>query len=356
MARRRVLSLRARVLVLVAVTAAVPVVLVASFAAGRPPLAPWQAAGLLAVHLGFSAALAWGAARSVTRPLDRLGEEAERIAGGALDAPVADVGRDEVGRLGRALERMRAGLLDHVALEREHARLAALEEARAARLREVLEAQEGERRRVARELHDETAQGLAALALGLDRAGEVLRGGGDPGPALAEARALALRTLEEIQCIVRDLRPAALDDLGLASAIRALAERELGGRGVAARVEIGDGLEAGLAPEVETAVFRMVQEAIGNAGRHAQASHVLVELDLRGGEVVASVEDDGVGFEASPGARRSGFGLLGLRERAELLGGSVAITSAPGEGTRVEITLPLERAGEERGAGAGEGR
>jgi len=357
MAGRRALPLRTRVLVLAGVTALVPVLLLGLALAGALPIgSPWALAAVLAVHLGFSAALAWGAARSVTAPLERLGAEAERIARGELEAPVADVGRDEVGRLGRALEAMRAGLRDHVRLVAQNARLVERDAARAARLRDVLEAQEGERRRVARELHDETSQSLAAVALAVDRAEEALREGRPP--ALAEVRTLALRTLEEVERIVRDLRPAALDDLGFASAVQAIADRELGRRGVAVRCELDGALDGRLSREAETALFRMLQEALGNAAKHARASQVLVEVLASEGEVVASVEDDGVGFDpalAPRGSGRGGFGLLGLRERAELLGGAVLVDSTPGQGTRVEIRLPLAPGGGDRGAVAGEG-
>ncbi|MFO0581405.1 MAG: HAMP domain-containing sensor histidine kinase [Anaeromyxobacter sp.] len=347
MARPRALPLRTRVLVLVAVTALVPVALLGLVLSGAVPVASGRAlAAVLVLHLGFAAALAWGAARSVTAPLERLGADAERIARGELGAPVADVGLDEVGRLGRALERMRAGLEDHVRLVAENAALVARETARAGRVREVLEAQEGERRRVARELHDETSQSLAALAIGIDRAAEAVREGRDP--ALGEVKGLALRTLDEVERIVRDLRPGALDDLGFASAVQAVADRELALRGVQVRCELDEGVEGRLPREAETAVFRMLQEAIGNAARHARASQVLVQVEARDGALVASVEDDGQGFDPAaprdPG-RRGGFGLVGLRERAELLGGAVRIESAPGQGTRVEITVPLPGAG-----------
>jgi signal transduction histidine kinase len=172
-----------------------------------------------------------------------------------------------------------------------------------------------------------------------------------PGEAsrdrLAEARGLTVRTLEELHRLIFDLRPSVLDDLGLLSAVRWYAERHLASRGISVRCEFS-GIEARLSPELETALFRVAQEAITNIAKHAKADSVLIQVAERDDEITIEIEDDGEGFDPSslppPAARERGLGLLGMRERVELFGGSIEIDSAPGRGTRIVVTAPLRAA------------
>jgi signal transduction histidine kinase len=320
---------------------------------------PWAAlAALLAAHVAVAGLFAWGAARSVTGPVERLTAEAERIASGELTVPIPPLGEDELGRLGRALDHMRARIHEALgrveaanevlearvaertlALERANQALRERAVARGEILSRVIAAQEDERRRVARELHDETTQSLAALLLGLGRAAEEA----EPGrrPALEALRGVAARALDEVHRLILDLRPAVLDDLGLPAAIRWCGERTLEARGTAVRYEFG---ELGrLPPELETALFRMVQEAFANVARHAQATQVLVEVEAEGGTIHLAVEDDGRGFTpGTPAADgRRHWGLAGIGERAALAGGRAAVDSAPGAGTRLDVHIPL---------------
>lgn len=321
---------------------------------------PWLAVlAILAAQLSLAGAFAWGAARSVTQPVGVLTHEAERIASGELAWPIPPLGEDEVGRLGQALDRMRQAIrvlververanevLEQRVVERTreladaNEALRDREEARRELLRKVITAQEDERKRVARELHDQTTQSLAVLLMRIERAAEDIRHGKDPG--LEEVKVLATWLLDDVHRLILDLRPGVLDDLGLASAIRWYGERTLKERGVAVRYEFG---ELGrLPPELETALFRMCQETMTNIARHAQATQVLVEVALEGREVHVAIEDDGKGFDQAEVARRPGrphWGLLGIAERAELLGGRAAIDSAPGAGTRVDVRIPL---------------
>ncbi len=319
--------------------------------------------GMIAVALSAGAMLAWGAARSVAKPVAALTRSAEQLAAGDLSKPIPAMGEDEVGRLALALERMRRSLADLLgAVEAANARLedrvvertAQLGQANAqlreredalARLYEkVVSAQEDERKRIARELHDDTSQSLAALVMALDGALAAMRAG--LTPRLEEARALAVRTIEEVHRMILDLRPSVLDDLGLQSAIRWYAERQLTGRGVSVRCEF-DAPDRRFPAAFETALFRVCQEAMSNIARHAQAETVLVQLAEGEGVIRIEIEDDGRGFD--PGkvshAERRHFGLMGIEERVEILGGKVAIDSAPGQGTRIRLEVPLPREG-----------
>jgi len=323
----------------------------------------WEILACVPALALLSLLFALGAAASITAPLSLLTRTAGRIAAGELTTPIPELGADEVGQLGAALERMRVALklsLEEVAnardqlelrveertreIDRLYQELKQRDQLRAKLLHKLISAQEEERRRIARELHDETSQLIGALALGLDTAMTTL----PPGTSrdrLQEVRALAMKTLDGIHRMRFDLRPSMLDDLGLFSAIGWYAERDLKRRAIAVRCEF-DETEERLPPEIETALFRAVQEAITNIVKHARAESVLIQCALGPRAVTIEIEDDGEGFDpagisgtAAVGGR--GLGLAGIRERVELLGGSAVIESAPGQGTRVVLTVPL---------------
>jgi PAS domain S-box-containing protein len=219
---------------------------------------------------------------------------------------------------------------------------AALQEAseRAARVR--LQAEEAERARWARELHDETLQGLAGLHLML---AAVSRASGPEQMAerIAQVQEQIEDQLEKLRGMISELRPAALDELGLEASVRDLAERvqELYGIAVDTVLELGgaDGAPRRVDPEVETAAYRIVQECLTNAAKHARASSVSIELTQRNGSLTLRVRDDGQGFD--PAKETSGFGLRGMRERVDLLNGRLAIDSGEGRGTEVGAVLPI---------------
>ena len=269
----------------------------------------------------FAVVFAWGIARSVKRPLVQLEKAAARIEAGDLLHPVPRLGRDEIGRLGRSFEAMRVAL--------------ARDETRRRLLRKVISAQEDERKRLARELHDETCQTITALKMKLDP------------KAQPEALAMADRSLDELHRIIYDLRPSILDDLGLVAAIRWMAQRHLGAQGIQVRCEF-DEVPEHLAAEVEIAVFRAVQEAMSNVSRHARADKVLLEIATSDHVLEIDVEDDGEGFDLStvgePSVSGRGLGILGMHERMELIGGTARVTSSPGGGTRVTLRVPLHEA------------
>ena len=207
-----------------------------------------------------------------------------------------------------------------------------------------LAAAEGERQRWARELHDDTLQSLSALRVGLSTAKRSNR-----PEALDQAVTNAIEQIEEgitnLRALITDLRPASLDELGAAAAIHALAERTMR-HGIDVDVSIELAYEHGSGqprhtPELETAMYRIVQEALTNATKHGNAKRAVVEIHEHDGEIRVSVRDDGCGFD--PGHDTDGFGLLGMRERAQLLAGTLRIASAPGEGTIVTASFPSQR-------------
>jgi PAS domain S-box-containing protein len=209
----------------------------------------------------------------------------------------------------------------------------------------VLQAQEEERKRIARELHDETAQTLSILLTNLDLLERQIPAE-DPRIAagLARVMSLAKRALDETRALSHDLRPAILDDAGLLAAIEWVAreyERSYGG---SARVSAEIDPSVALSPEQEVAVLRIAQEALTNAGKHAGAMRVQVSLTVESERLVLAVKDDGRGFNprgVSGPTREGRLGIYGMNERAALLGGTIRIKSRPGKGTEVRLELPV---------------
>ena len=205
-------------------------------------------------------------------------------------------------------------------------------------VRRVVAAQELERARLARELHDETGQALTSILLGLKPLEQAARSD-ETLAAVSSVRELVVSTLQDVRRLAVELRPSALDDFGLVSAVERLADtfREQTGMHVDLEARIGDDRLPG---EVETALYRIVQEALTNIVKHAEASRVSILLTRKDGSAVAIVEDDGLGFD--PGAaREQGLGLTGMRERVGLVGGRLRIESATGAGATLVAEVPL---------------
>jgi signal transduction histidine kinase len=204
-------------------------------------------------------------------------------------------------------------------------------------LRRVVEAQEAERRRLARELHDETGQALTSILLGLKGLEERL-GADDSRGAVGELRELVVSTLQDVRRLAVELRPSALDDFGLVAALERLTES------FAEQSRIPVDFQSALPPqrlpeEVETALYRIVQESLTNVVKHAHATRVSVLLTRKNGSVAAVVEDDGRGFDPAA-VRDDGFGLVGMRERIASLGGRLEVESSEG-GTTVAAEIPV---------------
>ncbi len=198
--------------------------------------------------------------------------------------------------------------------------------------------QEDERRRLSRELHDEVGQAMSALLLELNHAEAKIRdGAGDAAAPLAHARALAEESVGVIRNMSLLLRPSMLDDLGLVPALRWQA-REVA-RSTNMRVKVtADGVPDDLPDEHRTCVYRIVQEALHNATRHAQAQTVRVNVRLRDGGIAVEVQDDGTGFDT---VQDKGMGIIGMEERVKALGGTFRVESSPGKGTVVSALLPV---------------
>ena len=205
-------------------------------------------------------------------------------------------------------------------------------------LRRAVQAQEVERQRLARELHDETGQALTSILLGLaavERAGTA----DEAHAAAAEVRELVVTTLQNVRRLAVELRPSALDDFGLEPALRRLGQtvRESGALDVQVEARLGSDR---LIPEVETAIYRIVQESLTNVVKHAAAKHVSIVLTQLPERLLLVVEDDGAGFDPADGPGE-GIGLYGMRERVQLLDGSLTIEAKRGKGTTLVVELPL---------------
>jgi signal transduction histidine kinase len=248
----------------------------------------------------------------------------------------------ELAELKRAFSEQGAGF---------QAALAAARTADAERMlvvRQLLTAQEDERLRIARDLHDQLGQQITAMQLGLKRL-ELHARGTSVAEMLPALQQLAQQMAIDSHRFAVDLRPTTLDDMGLAPAL----ERLLDDWSAQTRVRAAFqrvGLEQRLPRHIETALYRIIQEALTNIRKYAEASNVAVVTEQRGAQVVAIIEDNGRGFDVNarpaPGARPQ-LGLVGMRERATLLGGTLEIESSPGNGTTVFVRVPLDTPAEE---------
>ncbi len=214
----------------------------------------------------------------------------------------------------------------------------------------AINAQEEERKRIARSLHDDTAQALSMLIINLERLEKRLPvGDSNLQPKLESARQLATHTLEELRAVIHGLRPTMLDDLGLVPAIRWYARSNLEEAGIRVKVH-GPDESMALSSHLKTTLFRTAQEAINNISRHAEAKSAVITLCQNKDKVCLLVEDDGRGFDVAQTSgqalRLQQLGLLGIQERAELVGGDVSMDSIPGHGARLRVCVPLPTTGD----------
>lgn len=261
-------------------------------------------------------------------PITRLRETMGRVQAGDLRQKAAITGHDrDADQLAQAFNTM----------------LDAIDDLSRTRATHILSAQEQERKRIARELHDETSQILTSLLISLAMVEQVTTSE-EARARIADTRSLAHQTLRAVRNLSMDLRPSALDDLGLLPALRwYLKEYQQ-----KCKIEVefcAQGLRGRLAPETETALYRIVQESLTNTAKHAAATKVWVTLEEAAQSAVARIRDNGQGFDAEALFRRPwqdrGLGLAGMMERATLLNGTLEIVSHPGEGTTITARVPL---------------
>lgn len=275
----------------------------------------------------------------LTRPIVELVELTRAVSRGDLKRKAPIWAKDEIGQLSAAFNVMTENL------DRSRAEVQEKEQMRTQLLAKVITAQEEERKRIARELHDETSQLLTSLMVGLKVVGDA------PSLDQAKARVVELRdlaagALDAVHDLALQLRPSVLDDLGLVAAIQRYIKEYCSKLGIQVDFQVTGFQDRRLAPETETALYRIVQEALTNVAKHSGARNVSVLLEHRGDEVVAIVEDDGRGFDVESifgsKIKDKKLGLFGMEERASLMGGTLHIESSPGLGTTVFIQVPVE--------------
>jgi signal transduction histidine kinase len=277
-----------------------------------------------AIGVGAAIALTW----LVTRPLLQLTIATEAVGRGDFSQRVRPWAADEIGDLALAFNEMTADLAK---AEQERAER---EQLRSQLLEKVIEAQEEERKRIARELHDETGQALTSLIVHLKRMNEDCR---VPAlePQMDELRRLIAGTLDGVHNLSLELRPKALDDLGLEAALQRYVKDWRERHEIEVDLVVVGMDEQRLPTPVETALYRIIQEGLTNVARHARAQSVSIMLERRNQRVRAIIEDDGVGFNPEQIGKVERLGIYGMQERVELLGGTLVIESAPGQGTSV---------------------
>ncbi|MFQ5615030.1 MAG: HAMP domain-containing protein, partial [Anaerolineales bacterium] len=285
--------------------------------------------GVLAVSLMAATALTW----LLTRPVISLVAATEAVAKGDFTQRVPRWADDEIGDLSVAFNRMTAELArtDELLRDKEQLRRQLLEG--------VITAQEDERRRIARELHDSTSQSLTSVMVGL-RNLEIICDDPQLHTQVTDMRKVVSQTLDEVHNLAMQLRPAALDDLGLEAALERLVDEWKKRHAIKTDMVINIGKQR-LPGVIETAVYRIVQEALTNVSRHAHAKGASVLINRRGSEIVAIVEDNGRGFDITQAKKNDRLGLLGIQERADLLGGRITVESSPEKGTSLFIYLPV---------------
>ncbi len=296
---------------------------------GRSPLAPTNLIIFVAVGWLVSVVLNFVVLQIAFRPLMNLGKVMNRVQAGerSLRAPLTGID-PEADQLADTFNMM----------------LEAIDDANRQRATQIINAQEEERKRIARELHDETSQVLTSLLISLAVVEESVATK-EAHNRIAETRILAHQTLRAIRSLSIDLRPSALDDLGLLPALRWYVKEYQQKTNTEVDFQ-ASGIKERLPAEMETVLYRIIQEALTNVAKHAQAHKVRVVLKGEHDAITATITDNGRGFnvdalQKAPGQERGGWGLVGMYERAQLLEGSLDIATSQGKGTTITTRIPL---------------
>jgi len=321
---------------------------------------------LAVIFIGTAFILTIGISRSIVDPLKDLIRGTDRIAKGDLSKPVPFQGTDEIGILSQSFEIMRLKLVESMERITKHAQeletrvlqrthqINASQQRAEILLQKVISTQEDERKRIGRELHDDTLQELSAALMRIDLCR--LHPEKVSSEKIDVIRGIMVKAWDGVLGIIQNLRPTLLDDLGLVAAIKSLLDMHLGENGINYFINTTGVAEQRFRPEVEITLFRIVQEAVSNTARHARAENVFVMIKIERSAVHVEIEDDGDGFDLNSlfvvgsydAKDRRGLGLLGMKERVTLIGGKIEVCSSPGLGTRVDIRIPLMKTEVER--------
>jgi signal transduction histidine kinase len=314
---------------------------------------------LALIFIGTAIIFSIGISRNIVSPVRSLISATNRIGQGDLSVPVGDIGSDEVAVLAKSFDDMREQLAKSLeSIQRQNTELEyrvmqrtqQLEEkqlANATLLKQLITSQEDERKRIARELHDESLQTLSAILMNIEMCRlhpELIN-----PDKITMMRDTVTRVINEMNKVIQNLRPTVLDDLGFEAAIVWLADRNLKDRGIHCNLNMHALAEERLSPELQITLFRIIQESVMNIARHSQAENVFMNISTKDHKFTMTIEDDGVGFDTAsafePLHTGRGLGVLGMRERAVQVNGIVEICSRPGEGTIIQCTVPLAEEG-----------
>ncbi len=311
---------------------------------------------LVIIFIGTSILFSVGMSINVVRPLRFLITSADKIASGDLSVPVGNLGSDEILKLSKSFDIMRMKLSESLeSIQRHNIELEQRVIERTGQIRQsrqkvesllkrIISSQEDERKRIARGLHDEILQDLSAFLIKLDICKlypeQITR------EKIEQMRGITLKTIDGIHNVIQNMRPAILDDLGLATAVKWLLDKHLGEKGIQYSLTVDAETDARFSPHAEITLFRIIQEAVINIARHSGAGNVFIALKVRDSAVNIEIRDDGKGFDVQSMLRYSadngrGLGLMGMKERTSLLDGELQICSLPGSGTWISLTIPL---------------
>lgn len=316
---------------------------------------------LVLIFIGTSILFSIGLSMSIVKPLRSLIASTNKIASGDLTTPVGNLGSDEILKLSTSFDDMRKKLAESLeSIKTQNLELENRVTRRTQQIREsgqkiehllkkVISTQEEERKRIARGLHDTILQETSAFLIKLDICR--LQPHLVTVEKIDEMRNIAMEIMDNIHTVIKDLRPAILDDLGIVAGIKWLLDKHLEEKGVTYYLDIESPITKRLPSRVEITLFRILQESITNIARHANAESVLVTFDAGNHYLLIIIEDDGCGFNVDelmkyPIENGRGLGIIGMKERASLVDGIFQIHSAPGEGTRMCLQIPLQDRGE----------